>query len=236
MSLAETTIEHRSSGPMSAIGVRLNRPIVAGAVLFAITLLAYLPAFHGGFLLDDDLLLTANPLIKSPIGWLQFWHTNTTPDYLPLMSDSFWLEWRLWGLNPSGYHATNILLHAVSAILFWLLLRRLRVPGAWLAALIFAIHPVNVRSVAWIAERKNTLSMVFYLASLIAFEKWDDGRRRQAYWLSLVLFVAGLLSKSSTVVLPAVLLILTWYKRRALSRRDLVATAPFSWHRRWRAR
>ena len=205
-----------------------NRALwLAAVALVAITLIAYLPAFRGGFLLDDDLLLTANPLIKDPAGWWRFWCTKSTPDYLPLMSDSFWLEWRLWGMNAAGYHATNILLHAASSVLFWLVLRQLKVPGAWFAALIFAVHPVNVRSVAWIAERKNTLSMVFYLSSILAYLKAEDNRRSKAYLLSLALFALALLSKSSTVVLPAVLLILIWYRHRKLAISDIALAAPF---------
>jgi len=203
------------------------RSICLGAALIAVTLIAYLPAFHGGFLLDDDLLLTNNALIKDTAGWWRFWCTKATPDYLPLMSDSFWIEWRLWGMNAVGYHATNIVLHAASAILFWLFLKRLNVPGAWLGALIFAVHPVNVRSVAWIAERKNTLAMVFYLSALLTFMHADDRQNRKTYWLSLLLFVLALLSKSSTVVLPVVLLILIWYKRSHLLVKDLYATIPF---------
>lgn len=195
--------------------------------LVAITLVAYAPAFHGGFLLDDDLLLTANPLVKAPNGWLKFWTTTTTPDYLPVMSDSFWLEWRLWGANPAGYHATNILLHAFSAVLFWLLLRRLQIPGAWFGALLFAIHPVNVRSVAWIAERKNTLSMVFYLSALLAFEKSQDQGGRRWYAGAIALFAVALFCKSSTVVLPAVLLIIAYYRRRRVTLRDFRLAAPF---------
>jgi len=198
---------------------------VCGLVLA--TLVAYIPALGGGFLLDDDLLLTANPLIKSASGWWQFWCTHKTPDYLPLMSDSFWIEWRLWGMNPAGYHATNILLHAASAVLFWLLLRRVGVPGALFGALIFALHPVNVRSVAWIAERKNTLSMVFYLGALLVYFRAQDEQSRKLYAGALALFVCALLSKSSTVMLPVVLLIVTWYRTRRLTIADLVSSAPF---------
>ncbi|MDR3709495.1 MAG: tetratricopeptide repeat protein [Capsulimonadaceae bacterium] len=211
--------------------VNLSRPsysIWAGACAIVVaTVIVYLPALHGGFLLDDDLLLTANPLIKNPNGWWMFWCTHNTPDYLPLMSDSFWAEWRLWGMNPAGYHVTNILLHAVSAVIFWLLLRRMGVPGAWIAAAIFAVHPVNVRSVAWIAERKNTLSMLFFLGTLLAFVASEDTRSKRVYWLAVALFACALLSKSSTVVLPMVLLIITWYRRRRITADDLRASMPF---------
>ncbi len=197
------------------------------AILVLATALVYFPAIHAGFILDDDLLLTNNPLVKDPDGWWKFWWTTQTPDYLPVMSDSFWLEWRVFGLNPMGYHVSNIVQHAVSAVLLWLVLRELKVPGAWLAALIFAIHPVNVRSVAWIAERKNTLSMIFYLGTLLAFLKLDSLPNRRFAWVPLALFALALLSKSSTVVLPAVLLLLIWYRRNSIKAADLKAVAPY---------
>ena len=112
--------------------------------LVAATLIAYLPVWHAGFIWDDDILLTANPLIKDPQGWWRFWVTTRTPDYFPVFSSTFWLEWRLWGMNPLGYHVTNVLLHASSAILLWRVLARLKIPGAKLASAVFALHPVNV--------------------------------------------------------------------------------------------
>jgi hypothetical protein len=111
-----------------------NRNCCFGWFLIAATLIAYLPVWHAGFLWDDDLLLTANPLVRSADGWYRFWLTTRTPDYFPLTSTSFWLEWRLWGMNATGYHVTNVLLHAGSALLLWRVLARLNIPGARLAA------------------------------------------------------------------------------------------------------
>ena len=129
-------------------------------VLIAATLAAYQSIAHAGFLWDDSALLGANDLIRSPQGWWQVW-TERRLDYLPATSLTFWLEWRIWGMNAVGYHLDNVILHGLAAGLIWRTLRRLKVDGSRLAAAIFALHPVNVASVAWIAERKNTLTMCF---------------------------------------------------------------------------
>ena len=98
-----------------------------------------------------------NPLIKAPDGLARFWLSTEAPDYFPLVSSLLWLQWRMWDMNPAGYHAVQILLHAGAAVLVWRVLRRLSIPGAWWAGLVFAVHPVNVETVGWITETKNTL-------------------------------------------------------------------------------
>ena len=127
----------------------------------------YWPAIGGGFLLDDDVLLTQNRLIAAPDGLTRFWFTTEASDYWPVTNSTLWLEWRLWRMNPTGYHVTNLVFHLLDSWLIWLVLRRLRVPGAFLAAILFAVHPVNVESVAWIAQRKNVLAMFFVLLSTL---------------------------------------------------------------------
>ena len=209
-------------------GAPRRREILLAAALVAITFLAYLPAMRGGFIWNDDTFLTRNPLIKTPDGLRRLWFTTDPPDYFPLTSTSLWLEWRLWGMNPARYHVVNVLLHALSAVLLWRVLKRLKAPGAWLAGLIFAVHPVNVESVAWITERKNTLAMVLYMASLLAYLKFDEDGALRAYVVTLGLFLLALLAKTSVIMLPAVLLLCAWWRRGRIGRKDILRATPFA--------
>jgi tetratricopeptide (TPR) repeat protein len=202
-------------------------PWLKAAVIVLVTLVLYIPAIGGGFVWDDDQFVVGSRMAAGTDGLRQLWLTDQPRDYFPLTSTLFWLEWRLWGPNAAGYHVTNVLLHAAAAVLLWRALERLSVPGAWLAGLIFAAHPVNVESVAWIAERKNTLSLAFYAASLLAYLKFDQGGSRRGYGLALGFFVLALLSKTSVVMLPVVLLLCAWWQRGRIRARDLLRAAPF---------
>jgi len=197
------------------------------ALLAILAVVAYLPALRAGFIWDDRLLLTESDLIKSPNGWLRLWFGAESPDYFPVTYTTFWLEYRLWALNPLGYHLVNVLLHAASSIVLWRVLLRLGVPAAWFAAVLFAVHPVNAATVAWVAERKNTLSMLFYLSAAIFYFRAEAGRRRSDYAVSLGFFLLALLSKTSVVMLPPVLLLCAWWQRGCISRTDLRRTIPF---------
>jgi len=206
------------------------RTLWAVLVLAGLAALAYVPALRGGFVFDDDNLLTKNPLIQASDGLSRIWFTSEPVDYWPVTLTSFWAEWRLWGADPAGYHIDNLLLHIASALLLWLILRRLGLLGAYWAALLFAVHPVNVQSVAWIAERKNTLSLLFFLLSIRAFlaTKWGGAEKSNpsAYGLSLFAFVLAMLSKGSVAVLPLVLLGLVAWRRR-LQAADFLKAAPY---------
>jgi len=201
--------------------------LARGAILAVAALAAYLPALQAGFVWDDRSMLTGNELIKSLHGLIGVWLGTGSLDYLPLTYSVLGLEWRVWGMNPLGYHVVNLLLHAGSAMLLWRVLLRLRVTGAWWAAVIFAVHPVMAASVAWVAEIKNTLSMVFYLSAILFFLHYDASGKRSAYGLALGMFFLALLSKTSVVMLPVVLLLCVWWQRRRITWRNIGEAVPF---------
>lgn len=208
---------------------------VCGLVLVLAVVFAYQPVWHAGYIWDDDSYVTGNATLHSLNGLGKIWfEPGATAQFYPLTFTTFWLEYHLWGLNATGYHLVNILLHALAAILLWKVLIRLNLPGAWLAAGIFALHPVQVESAAWITERKNVLSTVCYFAAALAylrfFEAQDLGktnRRWNDYFLALVLFIAGLLSKTVICSLPAALLLVRWWKKGQLKWKDIYPLLPF---------
>jgi len=213
-------------------GESLERPIrtaTLAAMLVTVTFAAYWPAVFAGYVWDDDIFLTENPLIKAGNGLYRIWFTTEPADYFALTSTTRWLEWRIWGDNPMPYHVGNIALHAVAAVLLWRVLRRLnlRQPAPYIAGLIFAVHPVTVASVAWITERKNVLSMGLYLLSILAYLRFEDEGKRRWYVPALLAAAAALLAKTSVAMLPVVLLLLAWWRRGRIARPDILRTVPF---------
>lgn len=201
------------------------------AIIIAVAVV-YLPALRGDFVWDDFLLITGNPLLQNFSGLLEIWSGGRTADYFPVTNTVFWIELHLFGASPTGYHAVNIVLQIANALLVWQLLKRLNIPGAWLAGLIFGIHPVHVASVAWISELKNLLAMFFALLSVLCFLKLEDERMRNsaiAYAASLVFFALALLSKTQVVFLPFVLLLCAWWRAKTTQdfRRNCIRTWPF---------
>ena len=221
-----------------------GRSIAGAALLFVITFLPYIPAYHAGFYSDDMDNIVNNERLRTSEGLGQIWTDlrGTADIYYPLTFTTNWIEYQVWGLDPRGYHVDNVILHAVNAILVWLVLRRLGVPGAWVAGAVFGLHPAHVESVAWATERRNLLSGLFYLLSIFAYLGFRpiggrrDGkttadapgsRSRLSYALSLVFFLAAMLSKTSALTLPAAILLLTWWKHHRLTWRDARPLIPF---------
>ena len=201
-------------------------PILA-ILLVVLTFATYAPVLRGGFTWDDDALITNNRIIKHGDGLRTLWFTTEARDYYPITGSLYWLEWRAWGNNATGYHLLNVLLHAANALLVWMVLRRLKIPAAWLAALVFAVHPVNVATTAWVSEQKNTLSMLFAaVAAFLWLRFYDEGRWRW-YGFSFAAFLLALLSKSAVVMLPVVLLGCVWWMRGRVRWRDVWCSVPF---------
>ncbi len=228
--------------PVREIGVsRWRREWLWALLLIPLVFIAYAQVFRAGFIWDDESHLTQNPCVVGPLGLKEIW-TTTQAVYYPLVLTTFWALHKFVGLNPLPYHILNVLMHAVSAILLWRVLRQLNVRGAWLGAALWALHPVMVQSVAWVTELKNTQSCVFYLLSILFFLKWEDqggavsrpsqreatDRRSLVIALSLLFFLLAILSKPSTVMLPIVLALCIWWRRERIQRRDFLALVPFA--------
>ena len=208
-----------------------GRACLFGLLLAAVTIFAYRPAWNGGFIWDDDYYVINNELLTAPDGLWRIWFSLDSPSqYFPLVYTTFRIEHALWGLNPSGYHWVNLLLHVANALLVWRVLVRLKVPGAWLAGTIFALHPVQVESVAWITERKNVLMGFFFLLTLFAWIAFVDERtKRPWHWyvLALALYVLALSAKTTACTLPAALLLILWLQKKPINWERILQVVPF---------
>ena len=208
-----------------------GRALIFAVVLAAVTIFAYRPAWHGGFLWDDDAYIINNQLLTAPDGWQRIWFSLDSPSqYFPLTYSTFRIEHALWGLNTTGYHWVNLLLHVANALLVWAVLARLGVPGSWLAAAIFALHPVQVESVAWITERKNVLMGFFFLLTLVAWIAFVDERTRRQwffYCLALIFYLLALSAKATACTLPAALFLILWLQKKPITMRRLTQIVPF---------
>jgi Tfp pilus assembly protein PilF len=243
--------------PNKSPSTKRSRSGLQGLALFLLAVLTYIPSMSNGFIWDDPQYVIDNPTLKSVDGLWRIWTDPTsTPQYYPMVHTFFWVEAQLWGTEHApGFHVDNILLHALAAVLLWRVLIALEIPGTWLAAAIFAVHPVMVESVTWVTERKNVLSIVFYLLALIAYLKSlssiqmpfqsyaeEPGRKqkkrqtkietkpafspRHWYIASIVLFLLALLSKTVTCSLPAAILLILWWKRGKITFKDVKPLLP----------
>jgi tetratricopeptide (TPR) repeat protein len=207
----------------------MKPPLLTGATwLTLLALLAYYPIYGGDFLWDDYLWLWDNSIATSPNGWFKCWIPGNTTDYYPVTSMSFWLQWHLFGRESTGYQIINVLLLALGSIIIWRILIALGMNQlwAWFAALLFILHPINVASAGWISEQKNTLSMVFYAAAMLAWLKHEDQPSSRVYLIILILFILGLLSKASGVLLPAMMLLTIWWQKNRIREQDVMRTIP----------
>jgi len=208
-----------------------GRAFIFAVVLAAVTIFVYRPAWHGGFLWDDDAYIINNELLTAPHGWQRIWFSLDSPSqYFPLTYSTFRIEHTLWGLNTTGYHWVNLLLHVGNALLVWAVLARLGVPGSWLAAAIFALHPVQVESVAWITERKNVLMGFFFLLTLLAWIAFVNERTRRQwifYCLALIFYMLALSAKATACTLPAALFLILWLQKKPITMRRVIQVVPF---------
>ncbi len=211
-------------------GDNFRAVVLPAAAILASILWIYWPTLHGGWLWDDGLSIRDNALLRGP--WLSraTWAVSGSRplfQYYPLTQMALWVQWRLWGKSTTGYHSVNLLLHALNSCLVWILLRKLKARHAWLGAIAFAVHPVQVETVAWMSELKNTLSLAPFLASLCFWVDFDEEPASWRYAASFLLFVAAILCKASAVVLPAALALYAWWRHGRLRPADLARIAPF---------
>lgn len=206
----------------------LSRPWVVGALLALATLIAYLPAWNGSPVWDDNAHMI-QPQMRSLDGLRRIWlEPGATQQYYPIAYSAFWIAQQLWSDAPLGYHLTNIVLHVGAALLLARILGLLNVPGAWFAAAIFALHPVHVESVAWISELKNALSGICYLGAALLYLKYRRTKNWSFYFLALAVFLLGLGAKTIIASLPAALLLVVWWKEGFPAvRRNIAPLLPF---------
>jgi len=222
------------SGPTEIAEIRPSKSemiswkaLLQAAVIIGAGLWIYWPALHGDWLWDDNLYITDNSSLRSLHGLWDIWFTAPTTDYWPLNSTLLWIEWHLWGNAPLGYHVCSLLLHLSSGFLIWRLFDRLGLRFSWLGGLLFVVHPLAVESVAWIAETKNALSLPLFLLSCNA---WLDAEEKKpgSYLKSILYYLAAMLAKTSTVMLPAVLLLYCWWKRGRVTRQEITRLTPYA--------
>jgi Flp pilus assembly protein TadD len=219
-----------------------RRPVVRAAAIMLAVLVIYAPTYRGDWLWDDEVLLTRNLTVQHRISpdprvppdslrsLAKLWFDPDGADYFPLSYTALWAQWPFFGLESNGYHVTTILLHIAGALLLWALLAQMKIPGAWLSGLLFAIHPVCVESVAWVSETKNTLSLPLFLIAAICWVGQDDeadtAKRQRLYGLSILCFLLAMFAKTSVVAFPVVTLLYAWWKRGTVTKNDLILAAP----------
>ena len=218
------------SSASAVVGNWFAQPLAVPA-LFLLVAVSYGPAYFASFVWDDRVFAQALA-VRDLDGLGRIWFSPSEirdeGHYWPLVYTTFWLEHKLWGFAPAGYHIVNVLLHVANTLLLWRLAERLAVPGAWAIAAVFAVHPLHVESVAWVIERKDLLSGLFYLAAFLTWVGFAERPRPGRYVLALALFALGMLCKSIVVTLPAALAIWHWWKQGRIAGIDLLRLAPLA--------
>lgn len=222
-----------ASGPDGFTALLLEVAVLLLAVLWIYAPVCN-PSAPAEWLWDDDTLLTANETVQTtrPDALAALWFAPEGVDYFPLTYTALWLQWPLFETWSTGYHVTSVALHALSVLLLWRLLAALRAPGAWLAAAAFAVHPVCVESVAWVAELKNTLSLPPFLLAAWHVVRFDDlgpdGERAWSHYArGIVWFLLAMFAKTSMVAFPVLMLAFAWWRRGRVTVRDVIHAAPF---------
>ena len=197
---ARRTVE--TAPPLTVATSYSRQDALVALALGVLVVVSYLPAMlWGGFVWDDRIITNAEP-VREVSGLWQIWFSPSAigeeGHYWPLVYTTFWLEHKLWGFDPTGYHVVNVLLHLVNVLLLWHLLRRLVVPGAWVVAAVFAVHPLHVESVAWVIERKDLLSGLFYFSAVLVWMRFVEQPNPRRYAWSLALYAAAMLNRLAT--------------------------------------
>lgn len=209
----------------------LSSPQASVISLLALAFLAHWRVLGTGFVWDDHLVYE-NPYVRSLSGVWKIW-TNLAvqPEsdvrYWPLFYSTFWFDHILSGISPFFCHAINLLIHLANVVLVWHVLKRLSVSGAWLAAAVFAVHPVHSESVAWVIERKGLLSMLFFLLAFSAHLRFTETRNRRVYVWAVFMLALSLLSKPVAVVFPVIVLLWMYWKSVPFMKRNLSFTVPY---------
>lgn len=200
---------------------------VQGVLLVFITLAVYAPALFHGFVWDDYPHVLMNGLIPRADGLNRIWFHLEFQQYQPLQLTTHWFEYRIWGFNPLGYHAVNIVLHAGVGLLLWRVLLSLKVPAAWLCAAIFLVHPVNAETAAYVTERRNLLSGACYFAAMLCWFRFEERGEKRWYVAALAIFFLGLFAKTVICSLPVILLLLRWMRGLPVRPKHVIQVVPF---------
>ena len=202
-------------------------PRVQGALLILLTFAFYWPVLFNGFVWDDFPHIIKNGLLPRPDGLARIWFHLDFQQYLPMQMTTHWIEYRIWGTEPLGYHIVNVILHAFVGLLLWRVLLRLEVPAAWLCAAIFLVHPVHAETAGYVTERRNLLAALFYFLSLLSWFNFERSSDRRWYAAALMCFTLALLSKTVTCSFPVIILLLRWMRGMPIGRREILYIVPF---------